>query len=130
MAGRRKPSVLDLDRPALLPACFTECCEFERLTNLFGVLTVESRRLWVCVEGTFADGAAVVGLDSELVVVEDIIDIRLSHEDDGRLLVAPLSCVEVSSTVFVRGFVTVCRRRRSLLLCDSTKLCPDSVATA
>jgi hypothetical protein len=106
-----------------------ESCEFERLTSLFGALIVESRRMCACVAGTFTDEVAVVGLDSELVVVEDIIDIRLSHEDDGRPLDAPLSCVEVSSTAFVRGFVTVCRRRRSLLLCDSTKLCPDSVAT-
>lgn len=121
--------MFDLDRPDPLPACFIECCEFERLTSLFGALTVESRRVCACVGSTFTDEVAVVGLDSELVVVEDIIDIRLSHEDDGRLLAAPLPCVEVSSTAFVRGFVTVCRRRRSLLLCDSTKLCPDSVAT-
>jgi hypothetical protein len=106
-----------------------ERCEFERLISLFGALTVESRRVYACVGGTFTDEVAVVGLDSELLVVEDIIDIRLSHDDDGRLLAAPLSCVEVSSTALDRGFVTVCRRRRSLLLCDSTKLCPESVAT-
>jgi hypothetical protein len=84
-------------------------------------LVIELLRLSVCAEDPFTD-EEVVGLGVELpVLVEDIIEMRLSHEDVGRPLFARVSCAEASPAGFEGGFVYVCRRRRSLLLCDSTR---------
>lgn len=83
----------------------------------------------MCKDGPLADEDVVVGLGTELPVLEDIIEMRLSHDDEGRPLFPPFSCAEGSSVVCEGGFVYVCRRRRSLLLCESTKFGLKSAAT-
>lgn len=107
-----------------------ERCEADRFINLFGVLTVEEfLRLDACAAGPCTDEVVVVGLGTELPVVEDIIEMRLSQEDEGRPLFAPVSCVEASPAMFEGEFASVCRRRRSLLLCDKIKLGLDSAVS-
>jgi hypothetical protein len=97
-----------------------ECCDDERLTNLFGPFVDSSCRGIIGAIDPYMEEDVGLGLVFGLSVLVEIIDNRRSQEEDGRPPLGALSCVDTSPETGRDRFVYVCRRR-SLLLWDSMR---------